>query len=480
MIDLMKKNFARVGVIFLLMTTAAIHSSHAQALNGWTIMHYAVGSNSSETDLLADMDEMIRGKISDGYEVITLIDRTEGFSEDSVTLGENFTDTRMYTFNGFRYNELNGSKALPEISTKTSFDGNMGDADLLKRFIQHCKSYYPAEHYMLILRSHGNGVSMCPDGESGTLDRLYPAELRDVLGPEESVDILGLDVCSMAGLENMYQWRPAEGEFSVDYLIASAPLSGAWAYDEMLQRLRNGSILKPDSAHFAGGMEDNLDPWTMSPKDFTRLILEELYDHQAWASWGGFDLKHIASVKELVDETAKHLANENKEEVYSIIEKSLGYHHNTSNDAEVAKLTSPYLDSYDFFMRISSNEKFSNDSRKAATLACEAIADLVMYSYYGSGFLPETDRFIENKGGAYIIAPLGRAIYSGSGESFWSHTNWFHPEDQTDLENAYGKYDWCADNAVAGDSIVSNFFELLDYLFDETNDENGGVNQYQW
>jgi clostripain len=480
MIDLMKKNYARVSVIVLLLMIASAHSSHAQALNGWTIMHYAVGSNSSESDLLADMDEMIRGKISDGYELITLIDRTEGFSEDSTTLGENFTDTRMYSFNGFRYNELNGSKALPEISTKTSFDGNMGDADLLKRFIQHCKAYYPAEHYMLILRSHGNGVSMCPDAESGTPDRLYPAELRDVLGPNESVDILGLDVCSMAGLENMYQWKPHADKFSADYLIASAPLSGAWAYDEMLQRLRNGSILKPDSAHFAGGMEDNMDPWTMTPENFTQLVLEELYDNQAWASWGAFDLNHIDSVKDLVDETARFLAKDDKDEVYSIFEESLAYFHNTSNDAEIAKLTFPYLDSYDFFARISGNHNLSDDSRKSAVKACEAIDNLVLYSYYGRGFLPETDRFIDNKSGAYIIAPLGRETYSGSGRSFWSHANWFHPYAQTELEDAYGKYDWCAGNAIAGDNTVSNFFELLDYLFDESNDENGGVNQYQW
>ena len=28
--------------------------------------------------------------------------------------------------------------------------------------------------------------------------------------------------------------------------------------------------------------------------------------------------------------------------------------------------------------------------------------------------------------------------------------------------------------------IAHNFFEFLDYLFDEPNDEAGGVNHYQW
>lgn len=452
----------------------------AQPTNGWTIMHYAVGSNSSETDLLADMDEMIRGKISDGYELITLIDRTEGFSEDSVTLGENFTDTRLYSFGGLSYRRLNGMKSLPEISNKSSFDANMGDAGLLKRFIQYCKTYYPAEHYMLILRSHGNGTSMCPDGENGTVDKLYPGELRDILGPDESVDILGLDVCSMAGIENMYEWRPSEDKFSADYMIASAPLSGAWAYDEILQRLRNGSVLKIDSSHFRGEMEQNLDPWTMSSLDFTKLIIEEIYDNQGWASWGVFDLREARPVKEKIDELARLLCNEDKSAVTGIIEESLAYFHNSNSDPELAALTFPYVDAYHFFTLLAANNSFSKKTSSKASEVCESLNKLVVHSYYGRGFLPETSDFTEGKSGAYLILPQGNRTFSGSGQLFWAHTTWFHPDDQSRLGDAYGKYDWCSDGAIRGNSQVDNFFEYLDFLFDHSNDESGGVNDYQW
>src|SRR5690606_31285031 len=147
----------------LLILAFAMNTLLSQSTNGWTIMHYAAGSNSSEVDLLSDMGEMISGKSCDGYEVITLIDRTAGFSEDNTTLGENFTDTRLYRFDEGRYERLQGKEMLPQIKIGEEVDLNMGDATVLQNFIRYCKKYYPAKHYMLVLRSHGNGQAMCPD-----------------------------------------------------------------------------------------------------------------------------------------------------------------------------------------------------------------------------------------------------------------------------------------------------------------------------
>ncbi len=46
--------------------------------------------------------------------------------------------------------------------------------------------------------------------------------------------------------------------------------------------------------------------------------------------------------------------------------------------------------------------------------------------------------------------------------------------------NSYGLYDWCIDGATEGNNQVDNFYEYLDFLFDTTNDNSGGVNAYQW
>lgn len=474
----MKKNNLLIIAFWLLATSTIV----AQEKNGWTIMHYAVGANSSEVDLLDDIGEMMRGKTSSGYEVITLIDRTEGHSEDATTLGENFTDTRLYRLADNQYEELEGKKVLANISKANLYDANMGDAKVLRQFIRYCKTYYPAKHYMLVLRSHGNGAAMCPDPESGTMDKLYPAELREILTNEESVDILGLDVCSMAGLENLYEWRPDKAAFSADYVIASAPLSGAWAYDQIFNRLQTDTNKEvgQDNNHFCEGKEVLFDPYKMTPLEFATLIIEEIYDNQHWSSWGLFDNTKIAQVKSRIDELGQLLTREDKSVLIDLIEKTLEYSHGTSGNTEVAQLAFPYIDAYHFYSLIATNENIREASRLKATEVCKAINALTLYSFYGTGFLPTTNDFTENRNGAYQIIPRGNKVFSQTKRSFWSHTSWLHPDDRTHLENTYGLYDWCADGAIRGNQKVDNFYEFLDYLFDESNTEKGGVNGYQW
>lgn len=452
--------------------------SFSQDPANWTILYYAAGSNSSETDLLSDIAEMKKGKKSKDYNLILLIDRVKGFSEDSTTLDGNFTDTRLYQIENHSTRRLAGKEFFPQIGLNHSFEANMADAVTLQKFIQYGKKYFPADHYLLVLRSHGNGVSMCPDAEHGEKDHLYPAEITNTLTKNESVDILGLDVCSMAGLENLYQWRPENSSFSAQLVIASSPVSGAWAYDRILERITVNpeTHTKLDSNYFEGGNETTLDPTKMTPFDFSKLILEEIYDQQAWCSWGLFDNTKISRVKQLIDEASAFLIHEQKEMIMQIIRNTLGYHHQTSNNLEVAQLTFPYLDAHHFWRQISTNDAFTVPVRNKAKQICKALDDLVLYSYYGQGFLPETSDFVPGQSGIYQVIPEGDRMYSRTNQSFWSHCSWFHPEDQSSLPNSYGQYDWCSAGAIEANNKVENFFELLDFLFDENED----VNEYKW
>ncbi|WP_139001183.1 clostripain-related cysteine peptidase [Hyunsoonleella aestuarii] len=468
--------------ISLIVLMFVVKDTFSQTKKEWTIMHYAVGSNSSEIDLLSDIEEMKQGKRSNEYKLITLIDRIEGFSEDSVTLDGNFTDTRLYEINYETYKRLDGKEFFPQIKANRLFEGNMAEALTLKKFVQYCKKYYPANNYMLVLRSHGNGIGMCPDAEDGKMDRLYPGEMSYVLTNEESVDILGLDVCSMAGLENLYEWRPNNNSFSADYVLASSPLSGAWAYDAILDRLSDNenNKLDLDSNFFDGGIERNINPNNMTPLDFSKLIIEEIYDNQGWASWGLLDNTKIENVKTKVDEASKLLAHENKDSINAIIKNTLGYYHNTNSDIEIAQLTFPYIDAYHFWIQIADNVFFSKETRLKANEVCISLDNLVLNSYYGQGYLPETNNFLNGKNGVYQIIPQGDNVFSQSGRTFWNHCGWFHPDNRSSNENSYGQYDWCIDGAIRANNQVDNFFELLDYLFDESNEESGGVNNYQW
>ena len=457
-------------------------STYSQGKKNWTIMHYSAGSNSSEMDLLSDIAEMKQGKKSSDYNLITLIDRIDGFSNDSLTLDGNFTDTRLYQINHNSFERLEGMEFFPEMRIDKSFEANMGDASTLKKFIQYCKKYYPAKHYLLVLRSHGNGVAMCPDAEGGTMSRIYPAEISKVLTNEESVDLLGLDVCSMSGLENLYEWRPRNNSFSADLILASAPLSGAWPYDAILKRLSDDSSnnAEAETSFFEGNQEGNLNPKTMTPLALSKLIMEEIYDNQRWASWGLFDNSKIEAVKTKIDEASKLLSLENGKLLIAVIHNTIGYHHNTSNNSEIAQLTFPYLDAYHFWVQISNIEEFKTSTRHKAKEVCRFLDELVIYSFYGHGFLPNTDNFTNGKSGVFQIIPQGDKIFSQSKMTFWNHCGWFHPDDKSSDENSYGQYDWCINGANRGNDKVDNFYELLDFLFDESNDDAGGINSYKW
>lgn len=464
-----------VKIVFSIVFGCFVFLSFGQQKN-WTIMYYAAGSNSSEIDLLNDVKDIRDNKTSSDYEIVMLIDRIEGYSDDSSALGQNFTDTKLFRFNDGDYMELNGNTILPNIRVDSQFDANMGDADLLKNFIKYCKNYYPAKNYMLIMRSHGNGQNMCPEEEldSGLEDAIFPQEMRDVLTQNESVDVLGLDVCSMAGLENFYEWRPSDTSFSADYIIASAPLSGAWPYKEILSRIVDGSVN-------SGIVERrSYDSKVITAKEWCKVVIEELKDNQRWASWGIFDNSKIVDLKEKIDRLSAELVNEDKSEIKNILESSLKYHHNVSNDDEVAQLAMPYVDSYDFFKRVCNHKKFNTKTKNLALQVCNAIDELTMDSFYGNGFLPETSSFEDGKSGAYLIFPSGDRQFSKSGKSFWSHMGWFHPMDRTgEGKESYGNYDWCYNGAVPNNGKVENLFELLEYLFDNQ-DRAGGVNNYNY
>ena len=235
-----------------------------------------------------------------------------------------------------------------------------------------------------------------------------------------------------------------------------------------------------DSNFFDGGKESNLNPDEMSPLDFSKLIIEEIYDNQRWASWGLFDNSKIMEVKLAIDEASRLLINEDKNVIYNNIENTLGYYYNTSNNIEISQLTFPYLDAYHFWHQIANNNSLKNKTRDKAKVVCQTIDELVIHSYYGRGYLPETSNFINGRSGIYQIIPQGNKVFSQTKKSFWSYCGWFSPDDKSSNQDSYGQYDWCIDGAIKGNDQVDNFFEFLDYLFDDTNVDTGGVNKYKW
>lgn len=220
--------------------------------------------NSCEKHVLNDLAQIQRSFVANqGVEFIVLLDRAGKHSDSKAEFCEDFTGTRLYRLGAKSSERLSGGDEFPEITTESEHNQNSGDPATLKKFVRFGKRTYPARNYVLICYSHGNGVSMCPDQTSGG-DEIFPAEISEVLTKEESVNLAVLDVCSMAGIEIAYQWRPGNGSFQADVLVAAGSVGGAAPYDDLLPRLRRADSKSTNS----------LDPATLTARELGALLVE--------------------------------------------------------------------------------------------------------------------------------------------------------------------------------------------------------------
>lgn len=99
-----------------------------------------------------------------------------------------------------------------------------GDPQTLKDFILWGKGRYQADHYMLVIWSHGdswykNNKWISPDYDTGNMIGIANGELRGALTGSGPWDILLFDACSMQALEIITEINDL-----TDYVVASADL----------------------------------------------------------------------------------------------------------------------------------------------------------------------------------------------------------------------------------------------------------------
>lgn len=85
-------------------------------LKNMTVMLYFDGDNNLESEMLKDIEEIKKGiKDNVNLNVIALVDRIKGYSEDSKVLGENFESTRLYKIENNKVIRLDGKEQMPQI-----------------------------------------------------------------------------------------------------------------------------------------------------------------------------------------------------------------------------------------------------------------------------------------------------------------------------------------------------------------------------
>lgn len=470
-----------------------------------TVMVYCDADNDLEENLLEDIKEIKAGYIDNpNLNVVVLVDRTPEYSDDSTILGEDFSDTRMYKIEKHKAVRIAGGSKFPEITKDSNYEANMGDAHTLKKFIDSCKENYPADKYVLIMSDHGGGArtdkslnkhktpkSICWD-DSNDEDCLYTAEISDVLTNDESVDVLAYDACLMGTAEVAYQYRPGNGGFQANVMVASAP--NVWGkgfdYKKIFSRLKSGRGNNGKVDLTLGGKELFFNPSTVTDFQLGAIMVEAQRDSAESSKANDqvlscFDLTKAESVKKSIDEMSRALWNENKKvdmENLRGADKNVTLIHYFSESSDRDWLEYPYFDLYDLCKNISTSSTFSDNIKTLAKNIMNNVDDMIVYSYGGSRF----KGFTEGKNGLSIFFPNGSKIYkyvvTNTSYSAWKSQRWYNSIDTTTLQPdyLYGKLSWCKDGQTEEINDVGNWFELLDCWFDTKNDETGGDNGYQW
>lgn len=459
----------------------------------WTIMYYGDGDCNLEEALLYDIYEMKSGFVNgQGINLIILFDRINGYSSDNSVFGEDFTDTRLYRITSGRVWRKSGSSQFSEITTSSSYEANMGDAETLKKFVQFCKINYPADNYALILSNHGGGSrkkssslaesdigtglsikEICQDVSDGN-DYLYTAEISDVLSSVESVQLFGLDACFMSTVEFAYQFRNDSSNtgFKADIMVASAPTETAygWDYDAIMNRLQNRSGDNGETDLTAGGYEFYYDPATLTAEQLGAIIVEEQRDSTSSMSGQSLtciDLSKVQAVKDAVDDLTVSLVSEKSDledlRGNAMTANLLNYFTETSTSEWTSY---PYFDLYNLATAVYASSSFSSSIQNYASTLSNVVDSMVLYSFGNSAY----SDFVAGKSGVHIFFPDGDATLSGNSYRCWYYQRWYNAI--TPSSGGYGKLAWCADGATLSNSTVENWFELLDYWYDIANDSS--------
>ena len=188
----------------------------------WTILVYLMGDTDLEEFAIGDVLEMASIPTSPNFNIITLFDRSETYTSESILNVPDFTDTKIFQI-------INSELTIlrDDLGEK-----NLGSSETFAEFIEYGLSAFPADKTGLILWDHGAGwPGMGPDEDSGD-DILTLQEM--VLGLEsglansniQKLDLIGFDACLMATYEVAKSMAPF-----ANVMVASQELEPGHGWD---------------------------------------------------------------------------------------------------------------------------------------------------------------------------------------------------------------------------------------------------------
>ena len=376
-----------------------------QAADTWTLVVYGGSDNDSEASFCPDMADLMESLDIPGLTVLAFVDRSPKYSSNDRALAGDFSDARLFRLTSQGARRVDGGEAFPEIGADRGYEANSGDPRTVARVVRWAKATAPAERYGMIFYSHGSGRSWCPDETDG--DQLFPAELNAVLEARDSLDLVVFDVCSMAGVENAYQWRPGPDRFGIDVMVATPMAGFPFPWRRILGRLEDGvsdlsaaalgrvvveETERERRAELATGETEGPELLTLRSEAMTCL-----------------DLAQAAAAKSAIDRLATaldawHGAKASLEGLVGTSEDPETMHYMVPG--EPSWLSMPYFDIYDLAIRIAGLEGAPPAVRAAGSEVALTVDAMVIASYG----MPDYERFggfDAGRHGLYIVLPDG-------------------------------------------------------------------------
>jgi hypothetical protein len=203
----------------------------------WTVMVYMSGDQSGGSSLdpatWLDLEEMESISSTDQVRIVAQLD-----PYDSCT-------------GTYRYYVTGVDKGLSYPLYSDDIVGNLSEQDMsdpavLADFVNWATTYFPADHYLLVLWDHGGGWKEEGVTNKGIMWDYTPSysymsmeDLADGLDSiNEHIDIIGFDACLMQMIEVAYQIESGVID-SPDYMVASEEVEWfyGWNYDDILNHL---------------------------------------------------------------------------------------------------------------------------------------------------------------------------------------------------------------------------------------------------
>jgi hypothetical protein len=170
----------------------------------WTVMMYAAGDNNLDPYIRLDISSI---ELAAHNTCVNLVLLWDGAAMSDSAYYQLSFDPHMSTWAAY----------TPGVDKWTLGELNMGDPANLTSFVQWAKTNYPAPHYALVIRDHGDGLGGMEEDDLSH-DHLTIPELDQALASitnngAQPLDLVFMDACLMGMLEDAYQFRGQVGVY---------------------------------------------------------------------------------------------------------------------------------------------------------------------------------------------------------------------------------------------------------------------------